>query len=150
MVKPRENRVPIMMSDAELKAVDDWRFANRVATRSEAVRRLVRIGLATDDWIDQAEKSVDYALDSFMKRFHDAPEAPVSSEDQSLFKSLMFAWLDVLTVTRVAAVIRETGNTAEALAEAKHIRTEVLNEKIRFFRDAYPNWQDIIYPNKEG
>ena len=42
--KPRENRVPIMMSDEELKAVDDWRFANRVATRSEAIRRLVQIG----------------------------------------------------------------------------------------------------------
>lgn len=48
MVKPRENRVPIMMSDEELASVDDWRFANRVATRSEAVRRLVQIGLGVD------------------------------------------------------------------------------------------------------
>ncbi len=48
MVKPRENRVPIMMSDDELTSIDDWRFANRVATRSEAVRRLLRIGLALD------------------------------------------------------------------------------------------------------
>lgn len=36
----RENRVPVMMSDAELKAIDDWRFANRIATRSDAIRRL--------------------------------------------------------------------------------------------------------------
>lgn len=40
MTHPRENRVPIMMSDDELKLIDDWRYANRVATRSEAIRRL--------------------------------------------------------------------------------------------------------------
>lgn len=40
MVKARENRVPIMMSEEELSAVDDWRFSMRVATRSEAIRRL--------------------------------------------------------------------------------------------------------------
>jgi hypothetical protein len=49
MVKPRENRVPIMMSDEELKLVDDWRFKNRVATRSEAVRRLLQIGTIFDN-----------------------------------------------------------------------------------------------------
>jgi metal-responsive CopG/Arc/MetJ family transcriptional regulator len=42
----RENRVPIMLTDEELKALDDWRFANRVATRSEAIRRLMAFGLA--------------------------------------------------------------------------------------------------------
>lgn len=46
MVKPRENRVPIMMSEEELNAIDDWRFANRVATRSEAIRRLAASGIA--------------------------------------------------------------------------------------------------------
>ncbi|MDK4714685.1 hypothetical protein [Rhizobium sp. CNPSo 4039] len=49
MVKPRENRVPIMMSDEELNLVDDWRFKNRVATRSESVRRLCHIGLTFDE-----------------------------------------------------------------------------------------------------
>lgn len=47
--KPRENRVPIMMSDDELSMIDDWRFANRVATRSDAVRRLVQIALRFDE-----------------------------------------------------------------------------------------------------
>lgn len=49
----RENRIPVMMSDEELKAVDDWRFENRVATRSDAVRRLCSLasamGLIPDD-----------------------------------------------------------------------------------------------------
>ena len=46
--KPRENRVPIMLSDEELNVIDDWRFENRVATRSDAIRRLVRMALLID------------------------------------------------------------------------------------------------------
>ncbi|RCL00016.1 MAG: hypothetical protein JSC085_001003 [Candidatus Tokpelaia sp. JSC085] len=44
--KLRKHRIPIMMSDDELTSVDDWRFNNRVATRSEAIRRLCQLGLA--------------------------------------------------------------------------------------------------------
>jgi len=47
--KPRENRIPIMMSDDELKAIDDWRYENRIATRSDAIRRLCQIGLVLDE-----------------------------------------------------------------------------------------------------
>jgi len=43
--EPRQNRIPFMMSDVELKAVDDWRFENRIATRAEAIRRLCQMGL---------------------------------------------------------------------------------------------------------
>lgn len=42
---PRQNRIPIMMSDAELSEIDDWRFANHVATRADAVRRLCQIAI---------------------------------------------------------------------------------------------------------
>lgn len=37
----RQNRVVMMMSDAELKAVDDWRFERRLASRGEAMRQLL-------------------------------------------------------------------------------------------------------------
>lgn len=39
------NRVVVMMADDELMEIDDWRFANRVATRSEAIRQLCKAGL---------------------------------------------------------------------------------------------------------
>lgn len=45
----KDQRVPIMMSEDELKAIDDWRFENRVASRGEAIRRLCQIGLKADD-----------------------------------------------------------------------------------------------------
>ena len=43
----RENRIPVMLTDEELKAIDDWRFANRIATRAAAIRHLCTIGLTS-------------------------------------------------------------------------------------------------------
>lgn len=61
---PRENRVPIMMSEAELTAVDDWRFTYRIATRSEAIRRLVRLGLNLEDEVTSFAMGVQsYSID---------------------------------------------------------------------------------------
>lgn len=47
-VKRRTNRVPIMLSDDELSAIDDWRFMNSVATRSEAIRQLAELALSQE------------------------------------------------------------------------------------------------------
>jgi hypothetical protein len=87
MTEPRENRVPIMMSDDELKAVDDWRFANRAATRSAAIRHLVALGLAHASesplytiWLDSIrENTVDLMWQSVA--LTPAPEA-VEGEDR--------------------------------------------------------------------
>ncbi len=43
--EPRANRIPFMLSDSELEAIDDWRFEKRVGTRAEAIRRLLQIGM---------------------------------------------------------------------------------------------------------
>lgn len=70
--KPRENRVPIMMSDDELQAIDDWRFENRVATRSDAVRRLCQIGILFDERATEiTDKTVDLCID-YESRNNDA------------------------------------------------------------------------------
>jgi hypothetical protein len=48
MTKEREKRterIPIMSTPAEVEAIDDWSFRNRVRTRAEAIRQLVAIGL---------------------------------------------------------------------------------------------------------
>lgn len=54
----RDVRFALMMSPAEVSAVDDWRFANRVATRAEAVRQLVQVALGgpsgDGEWIEWA------------------------------------------------------------------------------------------------
>ena len=58
MVKPRDRRIPIMFSEAELADIDDWRFENRIATRADAVRRLCKAALFLDT---ELEPVVDMA-----------------------------------------------------------------------------------------
>lgn len=42
----RGERLQIMLEDGELKALDDFRYANRMPSRAAAVRELLRRGLA--------------------------------------------------------------------------------------------------------
>ncbi|MDF3216271.1 hypothetical protein EN962_13990 [Mesorhizobium sp. M7A.F.Ca.CA.001.09.2.1] len=65
---PRENRIPIMMSDDELKSIDDWRYQNRIATRSDAVRRLAQNALRIDDEIDQIYKQTRSLHETILTR----------------------------------------------------------------------------------
>ena len=48
MDKPTRAAVPIMLALAEVKALDDWRFAKRMPNRAAAIRELLRLGLAAD------------------------------------------------------------------------------------------------------
>ena len=50
----KDQRIPIMMTASELKAIDDWSFENRIRSRAEAIRRLIQVGLATDS------KTIDF------------------------------------------------------------------------------------------
>lgn len=45
MDEPKDIRLHLMISRSEAAAIDDWRFRQRVASRSEAVRQLVAAGL---------------------------------------------------------------------------------------------------------
>jgi hypothetical protein len=42
----REERLQIMLSPQELKAIDNFRFAHRMPSRAAAVRELLRYGVA--------------------------------------------------------------------------------------------------------
>lgn len=41
-------RLHVLISPSELKAIDDWRFANRLGTRGEAVRQLIQRSINAD------------------------------------------------------------------------------------------------------
>ena len=43
----KTERVQLLMTLAELAAIDDWGFSNRIRTRAEAIRRLCQIGVRT-------------------------------------------------------------------------------------------------------
>ena len=48
MTLSRGERLQIMLTDAELKALDDWRFEKRMPSRAAAVRELLKRGLSAE------------------------------------------------------------------------------------------------------
>jgi hypothetical protein len=60
----REERLQIMLTDAELTALDDWRFRHRMPSRAAAVRELLKRGLAAEgvEIADGRTKSQDYGV----------------------------------------------------------------------------------------
>ena len=60
----REERLQIMLSPEELKAVDNFRFRHRMPSRAAAVRELLRHGLAAVDAVieNTGVKSGEYGV----------------------------------------------------------------------------------------
>ena len=60
----REERLQIMLTDTELKAIDDWRFSRRMPTRAAAVREILKRGLNADGFTEASagEKSQDFGV----------------------------------------------------------------------------------------
>jgi metal-responsive CopG/Arc/MetJ family transcriptional regulator len=47
--EPKDQRVVMMMTRSELKAVDDWSFEHRIRSRGEAIRQLIALGLKASE-----------------------------------------------------------------------------------------------------
>lgn len=63
---PNEKRVEklqIMVADSELAMIDDWRFENRAASRSAAIRSLIFLGLELSKSDPALSKKLLEALD---------------------------------------------------------------------------------------
>lgn len=60
----REQRLQIMLTEPELQAIDDWRFARRMPTRAAAVRELLKRGIAADGFASAraGERSEDFGV----------------------------------------------------------------------------------------
>jgi len=51
----RGERLQIMLTGEELRAVDTWRFARRMPSRASAIRELLRRGLAAEGFDHAAD-----------------------------------------------------------------------------------------------
>ena len=60
----RGERLQIMLTGAELSALDDWRFSRRMPSRAAAVRELLKRGLSAEGFelAEQGAKSTDYGV----------------------------------------------------------------------------------------
>jgi len=72
----RGERLQIMLTRAELEAIDTWRFSRRMPSRAAALRELVKRGLAAEGFLvaDADRKSGDYGVIVNLKRA--APKTP--------------------------------------------------------------------------
>ena len=60
----RGERLQLMLTEDEVAALDDWRFAKRMPSRAAAIRELLKRGLAAEGF-DSAKaggKSKDYGV----------------------------------------------------------------------------------------
>ncbi|MEP0324933.1 hypothetical protein [Bauldia litoralis] len=64
MNRSRDERLQIMLSPAERKAIDDWRFSARMPSRAAAVRELLRRGLLAEgfDIAEDSSRSNDFGV----------------------------------------------------------------------------------------
>ena len=60
----RPERLQIMLTEQELKALDDWRFVRRMPSRASAIRELLKRGLAAEgiDVPNSRAKSREYGV----------------------------------------------------------------------------------------
>jgi len=60
----RGERLQLMLTGEELKALDDFRFSRRMPSRASAVRELLKRGLAAEGFevADGASRSSDYGV----------------------------------------------------------------------------------------
>ena len=53
----KDQRISVMLTPSELKAIDDWSFEQRIRSRGEAVRRLIKAGMEAVTRPDIAAKN---------------------------------------------------------------------------------------------
>jgi len=51
----RGERLQIMLTHAELRIIDTWRFANRMPSRAAAVRELLKRGMTAEGFAEVAD-----------------------------------------------------------------------------------------------
>lgn len=64
MIASRGERLQIMLTDEELRTLDDWRFSRRMPSRAAAVRELLKRGLSAEGFsaADGNDKSQDFGV----------------------------------------------------------------------------------------
>lgn len=136
--EPKDQRIPIMMSASEVKAIDDWSFEHRIRTRAEAVRRLCVIGAECDQKkLDQLEQLLNSAMGNIVGAWADMIAAIredrqiTIQEANSIANSIFNGRMDVadarfslMKMREVVAATMGADDTSEAVntAREEHIR----------------------------
>ena len=90
MTPTRGERLQIMLTQEELKALDEWRFRKHMPSRAAAIRELLKRGLAAEgfDLADFRNKSKEFGVTGSVKDYHvddmtDGQASPPNGHDKS-------------------------------------------------------------------
>jgi len=125
-------RLHVKISEQELTAIDDWRYANRIPSRSEAVRRLVQVGLILDRHAWQlVEAASDITNDTAVLL-----SSPVEISQEEIAGSMLQSWefaLQTVGVMQSALSLRTGATLDEALNQVAATR-DVFNKISRRYK----------------
>ncbi|MDX0487515.1 hypothetical protein GOC76_25345 [Sinorhizobium medicae] len=118
-------RMQLKITTAEIAAIDDWRFANRVPSRSEAVRRLCRIALIQQELAPSLHENMKGLIDAVIllgdETLQDRPRTPEELDELRAIASDVFKYCYSLYDKLVEQTVRLDGlsngdtNLSEAL-----------------------------------
>jgi hypothetical protein len=135
----------MVITEDEVKAIDDWRFAHRVPSRSEAIRRLCQIAMRYEEQesgLKSALRNVADAMKSTTAKWRDRKKPGEAAEELEMVKDeyrKLYRRANILMfraqVGRLqGSALAKGGDVKEAMRIADEKRAE-LEEKISFIED---------------
>ena len=121
----KTERLQLVITDTEVAAIEDWRFANRVPSRSEAIRRLVQIGLHTNTIADTVGLSAIEFINSASEVEHKHMSSRTTKKDLvTWYDRNMPSILSVATLTiglmQVVGALRSGLPLTDAIKRAEN------------------------------
>lgn len=132
-------RMQLKITSAEIAAIDDWRYANRVPNRSEAVRRLCKIATTMGGYEDQLQEASDKLFSSvteyieftYTDEFR-ALEAKTRLKLENMAKQMLasgLALIDQQVARRTSLVPLHNGDDISKDFETSASLSKIFNEK---------------------
>lgn len=109
-------RLHVKITAHELDAIDDWRYTNRIPSRSEAVRRLVQIGLQSDRSLLVIRERADETYEFMTGQFETVIEDFKKSADLNEGWRIMMTRLMTMCVDSMR-MVGNLGSTARQAAD---------------------------------
>jgi hypothetical protein len=144
----RAERLQVMLTEEEVQAVEDWRFENRMPSRSAAVRALMNLGLGAETAARRGDGAAGAAGQSSEVGVVQTPDAVgrMLRPEEGTSPRVLVASDDFLTGEGLAALLLRGGysvpQAALSLEAARDIcRTEIPAAAVLAFRAADDAWR---------
>ena len=141
MAGKRAERLQVMLTHEEVKAVDEWRFDNRMPSRSAAARALMNLGLRAERSEREKHALLDHPISSGNIGIVDKPAPGRPSVAARKNNSVLLADSDFLVAQGISTLLTARGfeivgpvaSTEEAIALTRENRPDaaVLETRLR-------------------